>query len=84
MTRGEEIRVLVDYDLFDVNIKNEIGVYIQTTPSNQKHLVYMPINHEWAELSDEQIERVAPDTISEENSDFVSRIQTMRITFETP
>lgn len=84
MKRGEEIKVLIDYDLFDINIKNEIGIYVQTTPNNQKHLVYMPINGEWAELSDEQIERVAPDTISEENSDFVSRIQTMRITFETP
>jgi hypothetical protein len=84
MKRGEEVRVLVDYDLFDLNLKDEIGIYIQTTPSNQKHLVYIPANGEWAELRDEDLQRVNEGYVSEFNEDFVNRIYTMRITFETP
>jgi hypothetical protein len=84
MKRGEEVKILIDYDLFDLNIKDEIGIYIQTTPSSQKHLIYIPTNGEWAELEEDNLERVQEGYVSEENQDFVNRIHTMRITFETP
>tara|TARA_B100000963_G_scaffold344298_1_gene347016 strand:- start:377 stop:628 length:252 start_codon:yes stop_codon:yes gene_type:complete len=81
MKKGEEVRVLVDYDLFDQNVKDEIGVYIKTSKVNGKHLTYFPINQEWAELTDEQIERIHPDYVTIENKRFVSLVKTMVVTY---
>lgn len=81
MTRGEEIKVLVDYDLFDLNIKGEVGIFLRTGASNGKHLTYFPVNGEWAELSDDQVERIHPDYVTTENKQFVSRIKTMVVTY---
>ena len=81
MTRGEEVKVLVDYDLFETNIKGEVGVYLRTSAANKKYLVYFSVNNEWAELSEEQIERTNPDQVTTANKQFVSRIKTMATTY---
>lgn len=81
MTRGEELRVIVDYDLFDLNVKDEVGVYLRTGQFNGKHLMYFPVNQEWAELADEQVERIHPDYVTMENKHFVSLVKTMVVTY---
>ena len=81
MTRGEEVKVLVDYDLFDTNIKDEIGIFLRTAPDTGKHLIYFAINEEWAELSDDQIERIHPDYVTTENKRFISNVKTMVVTY---
>ena len=81
MTRGEEIRVLEKYDLFDVNIKGEKGIYLSTDKTTGKHLVYFSINGEYAELPDDFIKRLDPGKVSLENQEFVDRIKTMKIPY---
>ena len=82
MTRGEEVKVLVDYDLFDTNIKGETGVYLKTSSTTKKYLVYFSVNDEWAELSEEQVERVNPGKVSSANKQIVSSIDTMVTTYD--
>lgn len=81
MIRGEEVKVLVDYDLFDTNIKDEIGIYLTTAKTTGKHLIYFPVNEEWAELSDEQIQRVTDGKVLKKNKDFSDRVKTMVVTY---
>ena len=75
MNRGESVKVLVDYDLFDINIKDCRGIYLKTTPSSGKLLIYFPINQEWAELLPEDVERIDPQNIPEDNKSFVDRVK---------
>lgn len=77
MTKGEGLKVIVDYDLFDININGEVGVYLKTYPRSNKHLVHFPINGEYAELTDDQVERVNPGFATPENKEFSDRIQTL-------
>ena len=59
MTKGEVVRCIKDYELFDCgNINGEEGGYISYSESNGKHMIYFPKCEEWAELTDDQIERV--------------------------
>ena len=81
MKKGEEVRVLVDYDLFDQNVKDEIGVYVKTSEVNGKHLVYFSIIQEWGEFTDNQIERINPGKVSKTNKEWSSKIRTMTVTY---
>jgi hypothetical protein len=83
MIRGEEVIVLEDYDLFDLNIKGEKGIYLKTDEISGKHLVYFPVNGEWADLPDDHIKQTKPGKVSRKNKEFVSLIMLMPITFET-
>ena len=81
MKRGEAIRCIVDYNLFDVNIKNEEGCFVKHS-SNGKHLVWFPCNQEWAELKKDQFELVnQPGYIPTRYKEFVSRIRTLEYSY---
>ncbi len=80
MTKGEEIKCIVDYDLFDNNINNMIGLYIKTDAHTGKHLIYFKEIEEWAELLDEQIQLVKDNFVSAENQEIAKRIQELRVT----
>ena len=81
MKRGQEITVIVDYDLFDLNVKGEKGVYVKTDEVTGKHLIYFRVNGEWAELPDDQIKPYRPGKVSQKNKEFVDLIKTMPITY---
>ena len=85
MTRGEAVRCTVDYDLFDCeNVKGEEGYYIDYSESNGKHLVYFPDCGEWAELHEDEFERInKPGYVPKKNRDFVERVARLRITLVT-
>jgi len=83
MLRGENVKVLVDYDLFGVNVNGLIGVYIKTDESTKKLLVHFPINGEWGELKENQIERVKPGSVTRENKKFIAKIKPLETTFPT-
>ena len=83
MLRGEDVKVLVDYDLFDININGQTGIYIKTDENTKKLLIYFPINGEWGELKEEQVERTNPDVVPDKNKEFTSRIKLLAITFPT-
>jgi hypothetical protein len=85
MTRGEAVRCIVDYDLFECeNIKGEEGCYIDYSEANDKHLVYFPECGEWAELKEEEFERVDnPGYISEKNKKFIKNVARLKITLVT-
>ena len=82
--RGESVRPTVDYDLFDVNVKGKVGIYLKKDKNSGKCLVYFAVNKEWAELLEDQFERVSPGKVPAKNKKFVSNISEMKITFPTP
>jgi hypothetical protein len=81
MKRGEEVVVIVDYDLFDLNVKGEKGVYLKTDEVSGKHLIYFPVNGEWADLPDDHIKRHRPGKVSRKNKEFVDLVKTMPTTY---
>ena len=59
MTKGEAVRCIEDYELFECgNINGEEGCYICYSESNGKHMVYFPECGEWAELTENQMQYV--------------------------
>ena len=85
MTRGEAVRCVVDYDLFDCeNVNGDEGCYIEYSEANDKHLIYFPECGEWAELKENEFERVnKPGYISRKNKKFIDRLGTLRLTLVT-
>ena len=81
MYKGTAIVAIDDYDLFDLNIKGEVGIYLKTDSRSGKHLIYFPKNGEYAELLDEQIKEVDASMIPPGFSDFADRTRTLG--FET-
>lgn len=81
MKPGEYLKVLVDYNLYGLNLKDTKGVYVKTL-NNGKHLTYFKESGEWAELTDEQVKRTRPGFVSEKNQRFIDRTKTMVYTFE--
>ena len=77
MKRGEAVRCIVDYDLFDININGEEGCFLKLDENSKKSLVYFWINGEWAELRQGEMMLVnRPGYIPARNKRFVSRIKT--------
>lgn len=76
MTRGEAVRCIEDYELFECgNISGSEGCYISYSEVNKKHMVYFPECGEWAELSSEQFERVNKEGyIPKKNKEFIKLV----------
>ena len=85
MTKGEAVRCIEDYELFEcVNINGEEGCYICYSESNGKHIVYFPQCEEWAELASEQMERINKEGyVPKKNKDFIERVSRLKITLVT-
>jgi hypothetical protein len=83
MIRGESVLVVKSYDLFDRDVLDCKGIYIKTDTSSSKHLIFFPVNQEWAEMSDEFIERIDPGHIPEDNENFIKNVATLQYSFET-
>ena len=80
MKPGEYLRVLIDYNLYDLNLKDLKGIYVKTL-NNGKHLTHFKDNEEWAELSDDQVKRTRPGFVSKKNQKFIDRTKTMVYSF---
>ena len=80
MKPGEYLRVLVDYKLYGVNLKDLKVIYVKTL-NNSKYLTYFKDNGEWAELSDDQVKRTRPGFVSKKNQKFIDRTETMVYSF---
>lgn len=77
-TKGEAVRCVVDYDLFDFNIKGQEGCYIKYSETNDKHIIHFPCNKEWAELPLDSFELVnKPGYISVKCKKFISKIHVL-------
>ncbi len=84
MTRGETVKCVVDYDLFDKNIKGEEGCFVKYSDFSKKYLIWFPCNGEWAELKEQQFKLVnKPGYVSKKFQDFVSNIRTLEYSFPT-
>ena len=85
MTKGEAIRCTEDYELFECgNINGKEGCYICHSKESGKHTIYFPECEEWAELKEEQFERINEEGyISKKNRDFIKRITRLKITLVT-
>ena len=82
MKRGEAVRCIVDYDLFDVNINGEEGCFTKLDERSNKSLIYFWINGEWAELKEDQFEMINKSGyIPAKNKKFVSRIKTLQYSY---
>ena len=80
MIKGEEVKCIIEYNLFDNQIKDMVGLYVKTNLDTGKHLVYFKEIEEWAELYDEQIELVNDNFVTTENQKLADRIQELKIT----
>ncbi len=85
MNRGEAVRCIVDYDLFDCeNVNGSEGCYIDYSEANDKHLIYFPLCGEWAELKENEFERInKPGHIPRKNKQFIKNLDRMKITLVT-
>ena len=83
MKRGEEVRVLVHYDLFGLDLKGKIGMYVATDMNTQKHLCVFEENGEWAELKDSEVEFVSPGNVPAKNINLASRIKKLEYSFSS-
>ena len=82
MIRGEAVRCVVDYDLFDVNINGEEGCFIKLDEVSNKSLTDFWVNGEWAELAPQQFELInKPGYIPAKNKEFVSQIKTLEYSY---
>ena len=82
MTKGEELRVTIHYDLFGVDVHRKKGLYISTSSSG-KMLLYFPKFCEWGEFLPDQVKRVDPGVVTQKSMDFVSRVKKMESTLPT-
>ena len=83
MTKGEELKINIHYDLLGIDVYKERGVYVSTTSSSQKLLVYFPDSGEWGEFLIDQVERVDPDVVSTENAEFISCVRKLEYSLPT-
>jgi len=85
MTRGESVRCVVDYNLYECeNVNGDEGCYIEYSEANDKHLIYFPECGEWAELREEEFERVnRPGYIPKKNKRFIDRVSRLKISLQT-
>jgi len=80
--RGEAIRCIVDYDLFETNLNGEEGCYVKFSKVNDKYLIWFPCNGDWAELKEGQFELVnKPGYIPRKYRKFVEHIKTLEHTY---
>lgn len=77
ITRGESVKFLVDYDLYDHNIKGMIGIFLKQDKNSGKCLVYVPKVKEWAEFMPVDLKRVKPDHVPAKNKKFIDNVKTM-------
>ena len=78
MKRGEEVKIRISYDLFDIDVKGAIGVYVTTDPNSKKLLIFFPEFKEWGEFFKQQVKRVKPGTVTDENAEFILRVKRMK------
>ena len=78
---GESVKVIVDYDLFELNIKGKIGIAVSHSDSNNKYLVYFEENGEWAELLETEFKQVSPGKVPRKNKKFLSTVRRMECTY---
>jgi hypothetical protein len=84
MKRGEAIRCIDDYDLFDLNVNGEEGCFIKLDTHSNKSLIYFWINGEWAELKEDQFELInKPGYIPVKNREFIKYVKTLEYSFPT-
>lgn len=83
MIKGEAVRCIEDYELFECgNINGEEGCYISYSECNGKHIVYFPQCEEWAELREEQIQRINKDGyIPKKNKIFIKKLSRLDIEY---
>ena len=78
LTEGETIRVLVDYDLFGVNINGMTGFYIKAAATTDRHLIYIPSTLEWCELKSDWFEQVSPGFVTGEAETFLTTLGVLK------
>jgi hypothetical protein len=85
MTKGEAVRCIEDYELFECgNINGKEGCYVYYSEANNKHLVYFPDCGEWAELKESEFERInKPGYVSKKNKRFVEKTARLKVSLET-
>ena len=75
MKKGEEVKIKIEYDLFGYETKGKVGIYVSTSSSTGKLLIYFPEKEEWGEFSEDQVSRINPGKIKKRNSKFISLVR---------
>ena len=82
LREGETIIFTVDYDVMGVDVNGLEGMYYKTT-SFDKCLIRVLKTGEWCEVDRDWVRRKKPGYVSSENAEYCSRVQQMKVTFET-
>jgi len=78
LVEGETIRMLIDYDLFGVNLNGMTGFYIKSCTTTDRHLTYIPSTSEWCELKSDWFERVSPGFVTDEAEAFLATLGVLK------
>ena len=82
ITRGESVKFLIDYDLYDHNIKGMLGIFLKQNENSGKCLIYVPKVDEWAEFMPADLKRIKPGHVPAKNKKFIRNVRTMGYTIE--
>jgi len=80
MTKGEEVKVKTHYDLLGNDVYGKTGIYVSTTASTHKLLVYFPEFEEWGEFLIDDVERISPGVVNAENIKFIKHVKKLEFT----
>lgn len=82
MTRGEELRINIHYDLFGFDVYKKRGIYVSTSEASGKILIYFPKLGDWGEFLIDQVKRVEPGVVTQKNAEFIECVKKME--YSTP
>ncbi len=78
LVRGEEIRFIVDYDLYGHNLNGLVGLVVREDSGNGKPLVYVEeADGEWIEPETELYDRVDPGIVPANRLKFLQTVRKM-------
>ena len=82
VVKGETVKFIKEYDLYDLQLKGLNGILCRATEYN-KYLIYVPDNEEWCEVSPDYVRRVRPGYVSKKNKKFSDLVKQLVYSFET-
>ena len=80
--KGENLKFIKDYNLFDLHLLGLNGIFCKVTESG-KYLICVPENGEWCEVDPSFVKRTRPGFVSKKNREFCSRVREMVYTYGT-
>ncbi len=82
MIRGQEVKFIVNEDVFGNDLFGLRGIFLKTDPNSKKSLFYVPAIDEWCEMPKDSFKVMLKGRITNKNKDFISRVKTLEVSME--